>query len=1683
LKRMGEHYFKCLDYNKAMGRFLLALEIEGNHDTVELQQYVGKISILNGNYEAAKKILLQCLIIQKAEHGDTSLVLFRTMYYLGIALHHMGQHSHSVTILVSAEMILQDIDADIRIAHVHFWAGRGYYAEKQYHQSAGYFLKALAGYKEFSRMDDIDIVVQTLHSLGNAQSAMGENQLALKSYNGAIKLVEKEGKMQCPKSYAEVLFSTGKLYYDLKIYDDARMCYEKSLQSLPAGSGDKVATTMGALGAVYIKQVKYHEAKEVLTGAYNMFNQSIGQNSDTTISTAYQLAQLLDLMHDFMSAKEYYEICLKANELKHGKTHIAVGTILFNMGKNLLSQFEYDSSLACLERALAIRKKDLPPNHSDCACTFYELGKCYVARDKTDKGILCYREAHRIWKLNHESSDAGVACFDLAGLYEEQQQNSLAASSYSECLELLPSESKRRPQLHYRLGTLYNILDNAQKAIYHYSQYILNITANGNEAYIVTMRSLAHLYAKERQFEESFEMYNKLIQFLEVTDDDKEGELATAYHDVGKVHVELRNFDEALQNMQTSIDIRKATENSNEHHIAIGKTLLDLAKVFFEKGQYASATNILLEALFLFKLKRNHADRILALHELARLYEIMEKREEAKECFEDILEIQKDLLRVSESSIADTLCKFGSLLVNMSETKRALELFQQALSKYEKMSPASLSHVATLQKIGELHMENMQYDKALRTLDKAITLWPDECLEEAADCNRNAAVIHFSNGERKKAIPYLQEAVRMYQNCSVGDERLSSSLYLLGKALSKTSDLPLARKCLTEALLLREVIPGISSLEYAQSLASLGEVEYKQDQPAKALPLLLKAMDIYTSSPKKVVWDYVEVQDLVGRIYYSRKDYVNARKTVDSSFLICNKRFPDEVEMISNLHLLRGKLHVVQKNLDEAYDQFKRCLSLRKRNGKEKQSVVEVLMEIAGVLFEQNQHKSCLHYYQEVVRIMQLLNQREGAATIYEKIGISHLHLENYEDAMHAFREVDTFYSGTLENIDDRQRERAHLSYNMGRAYEGLKRVEEALASYLDSIGSFGLIQTNSNRNKEILSSAMHHTGCLLAQKPTESDRTIRMLEKALEIRREILGEDDVEIADTLYHLAKILSSSAAGTTTIITKGNEIEKMKDMFIEAESIFSNHKRYREQSACLSELGSLELLVKPDKSFMFFKKAWSIYLTHKLEQGSEAGNILYGMGFVHNQKLKASTAADLLKQSLKLRIKYEGKNSINVGKTCEQLGSCLMALGQHEDALKLYVTCLEIYKDELGMETMECARVMLDIAALYSYKQQFDLALLQLTGSLDFMENEYGSESEQVATVLLRIGQVHDMRIDNEEAMKCVSRALQIRIKLYTNEDIRVAETYLICAKLLEDWGDIEEAVNCYQSALAIFQLKKGLEDTHVATIHDQIAGIYVEQGDYDSAIESYNEALSIYQVQLGERSSEVGHTLRNLGAIYDSKQDYETSYAYYMDSLKILRQSLGDNDLSVGLVLNNIGVNLARQKKYRKAIDLCTVALRIRRSQLPKNHLEIADTLTNLAHILDDCNKDSQAIKFYTEALSIYKSNSGNESEDIANALKNIGCINIRQDDLPEATANLSEALDIFKMKQGADSIEVANILHHLGRIYGKESEYRKSLSCFEESLKIRAKLLPQGHRDVVDTKRFVEAIRRKVDLG
>ena len=67
------------------------------------------------------------------------------------------------------------------------------------------------------------------------------------------------------------------------------------------------------------------------------------------------------------------------------------------------------------------------------------------------------------------------------------------------------------------------------------------------------------------------------------------------------------------------------------------------------------------------------------------------------------------------------------------------------------------------------------------------------------------------------------------------------------------------------------------------------------------------------------------------------------------------------------------------------------------------------------------------------------------------------------------------------------------------------------------------------------------------------------------------------------------------------------------------------------------------------------------------------------------------------------------------------------------------------------------------------------------------------------------------------------------------------------------------------------------------------------------------------------------------------------------------------------------------------------------------------------------------------------------------------------------------------MKIGADSLPCSEILYHLGRIYGKQQKFENSLGCFRESLQIRREVLDPSRKDIIDTARFVEAIRRKIE--
>jgi len=1427
---------------------------------------------------------------------------------------------------------------------------------------------------------------------------------------------------------------------------------------------EKFARTLEMLGTIYFKQNDNIKAKEMLLEAHSLFLELNEETNASTAAVAFKLGQTFDRFSMLTSAMDYYKECLYTREQLYGLENENVALVLFMMGKNALSRSNVDESIRFLEKSLEIRRKIHSVNNDLIASVLFELGTSYRSNKSMDKALLCYREALRIWKLLDNNSKVTNVSLTMAKLFEEEKKTTLAIKSYLESAAFIPEGDHRLLVLHSHLGVLYENNNELKESIHHFEiSRKLHQNNDDKKDLVHILLSLSSVYIKAKKYNDALQCNKDLI----VHQSDPTS-LAEIFHSMGNIYGELSLRSESLEYFNKSLSIRRGLKNPDLVSIAI--LLLDLAKVHEMQNNCLVASEYLVEALRTFRLKRDHKNTTETLDTLARIKIRNHNFEAAKECYEDCINIKEEYYGELDSSTASTLHNFGCLLVQMNDSDGALEIFERTLRiRKKELGLNERNTLKTMQKIGEIYVERRNHTAALRCFQEALPNLSkayDSNHNEVAQCNEMIAKIHCENKHFHEAIKYFIEALRIQKISATSNQiRISTLYHDLGHTLCMTSDFSGATEYLEKAVEIRRELFTTDSLKCAESVSWLAESHYNCKRMNEAFLCCKDALKFLKRNCSAHVLLFAQTQACCAKVLFHLEDFDNALSSFDSSLQIYQSSECDFDEEIATISLFKGKIYAKQAgNLNLAMDQFKICLVLRKKQGAETEAVAEVLMEVGDVLLEQNQFSSSLNCFRESLRIRKIDNKNDLLiGDVLSKMGEAHLKEQKYDDAMKCCDEARQMY---LRTCEEDCIQLGHLAYTIGLIYAGNDKGEEALLSFKSALD---LLRKNLNSNDDRIALCMYKSGTILTNKEEYSEAE-KLLVNSLSIYRVNLSSNRKDMADAMKQLANTYS-----------KTGNINQALSLYEESSDMYKQMNRHSELASCLSEIGSLRL--KSDElneSCKCYEQAWHLHQRHKLNDQGEAATILYGLGFIYNQNLRYDEAMELLKISLKIRLKKLGKQNLDVANTCEQLGTSLVSLGRYEDALKVCTTSLEIYRDLLGENHICCARVLFLLGTIYSHKQNYDLSLVQLQACLEFFKSICGKNSEEVATVLLRIGQIHDLRVDHDEAMKCMTEALDIRTQIYGEEDVRVAETILNIARILEDWGDNDEAMECFHNALHIYEICG--DELALADLHNEIGGLHAEKEEFDSALNYYQKALSIFQGKVGNESAEVGSTLRNIGAIYDAKNDISTSYKYYSNSLKILRSVLGDEGLGVALVLNNLGINLARRKKYAKAFDYCKGALRIRRKLLTPGHLDIADTLFNIANILDDTgDKDEQAMKFYTEALSTYKANFGEtENEDIANCLKSIGYIHMRQGETHDAIHRFSEALRIFRMNQGNNSLIVSSLLYNLGRTFGKRTEYEKALGCFTECLRIRTELLGPEHKDTIDTKKFVDAINRKV---
>jgi CHAT domain-containing protein/Tfp pilus assembly protein PilF len=354
-------------------------------------------------------------------------------------------------------------------------------------------------------------------------------------------------------------------------------------------------------------------------------------------------------------------------------------------------------------------------------------------------------------------------------------------------------------------------------------------------------------------------------------------------------------------------------------------------------------------------------------------------------------------------------------------------------------------------------------------------------------------------------------------------------------------------------------------------------------------------------------------------------------------------------------------------------------------------------------------------------------------------------------------------------------------------------------------------------------------------------DEALPLAERAVEIRRDELGPEHLDVAQSLGILAVIYR--AKGETA----------------EAEPIQQLVLSIREKS-----LGPEHPLV---------------------------AQTLHNLANLYDNRGRSAQAERLYQRALAIGEKTLGPEHPGVAISLNSLGIINFDKGDYARAEQFYQRALAIREKMLEPGHPFIGTSLHNLAVLYHGKGDYVKAEQLYRRAMALREKMQGPEHPDFATSLDNLGLLYGNKGDYAKAEPLYRRAMAIREKALGPEHPRVAQSLNNLAILYRVKGDYAKAEQFHQRALAIWEQKLGPAHRNVAESLGDLAYLYCAKGDYTKAELLYQRALAIKEMTRGSDHPHVAQTLNDLSALYAAKGDIAQAVAYQSRAIGISERNI------------------------------------------------------------------------------------------------------------------------------------------------------------------------------------------------
>ncbi|HEY6806414.1 MAG TPA: serine/threonine-protein kinase [Pyrinomonadaceae bacterium] len=427
-------------------------------------------------------------------------------------------------------------------------------------------------------------------------------------------------------------------------------------------------------------------------------------------------------------------------------------------------------------------------------------------------------------------------------------------------------------------------------------------------------------------------------------------------------------------------------------------------------------------------------------------------------------------------------------------------------------------------------------------------------------------------------------------------------------------------------------------------------------------------------------------------------------------------------------------------------------------------------------------------------------------------------------------------------------------------------------------------------------------------------DSAIPLLEKSVKLRREVLGNENVDTAKSLNDLGWVL----------------LEKQRSK--EAEP--------------------------------FLQEAIKIRRKLRGEEHQETAESLNLLAFARKDQGDIASAETLYRETLALRRKIFGPMHRDVAQSLNNLALMATENGDYTEADKLYQEALVIDRQTLGMEDPDVLTHLSNYALLKDNKGEYDEAERLYREIITNKRKVLGNEHPSLAVTLNNLAETLRQKGDYENAEPLYREAQAIFIKLLGEDSPSVATLTQNLARMFYDKGDLTAAEPLYRKALSAYRKQLGEEDPRVARTVSNVGQLLYERSDFGAAEPQLRQALQTQRKLYPGGHKDVATTLIGLGRLLTDTNRATEAEGLLREGLEFRRAKQPAGNYQIAEAEGALGGALTALKRFDEAEPLLSDAYEVLKARRGEQNKLTTQARQRLYVLYKAWGKTDKAAQFH-----------------------------------------------------------------------------------------------------------------------